>query len=241
MSNDFFDDDDWDELARLTLARAESVNAIADAIVVGFDKLPGELPIKQGRVTFIGSDGGALNAYIITPTHLPAAYADGMEYTFRAATTNDGAATVDTYGVGSVLLGVKEIRTYAGAALSGGEIVENAFTTIRYDNSAGYWRITNPVVAIGSVETFNISALTAETTPDDADVIAIHDATANAKRKMTLQNALIVGWPVLSEVDPTADYVMVYDASGNAISKVLTGAIADEYSIILKSQLFAGA
>ena len=206
MANDYFDDDDWDELARLTLARAEDVNDIASAVVVGFDRLPAELHLKQGRVTFIASDTGTLNTHILTPTHLPAAYADGMTYTFRASTTNTGAATVDIYGTGSVLLGVKSIRNYAGAALTGGEIVSGAFTTIRYDATNGYWRIRSPLTTVASVTTFNIDALAAG-----------------------------------AEVDPLNDYVPIYDASAGAQRKVPTGLIADEYSIILKGQLFAGA
>ena len=220
MSNDYMDSGDYSELARLTLAKAEDINTFMSTIVAGFDRLPGELPLKQDRVGFIAADSGAINAHIITPTNLPAAYVDGMKYTFRAATTNTGAATVDTYGTGSVLLGVKAIRSYAGVALAGGEIIENAFVTIAYDGTNGYWRIVNQAVAIASVSitNFDIDILPADTAPADADTVAKHDAVDGVKNKVTLANLLVAGWSAITTLAST-DTITGLQASSGLIKK----------------------
>jgi len=150
MSNDYFDEADYTTLTRHTLGRAEAVMAIIDAIEAGFDKLPAELHIKQGRITFVASDTGAADAYLVSMTHAPAAYTDGLEVVFRVANTNAGASTINVNS-----LGVKSIRNYAGSALSGGELVTGALVTLRYDNNNGYFRITQPVTSIGSVTVNN--------------------------------------------------------------------------------------
>lgn len=233
MSNDYFDTADFTAVTRNTRALAEAVMAIAAAIEAGFDLFPSNLSIRQGKVTFVASDTGTVNAHLVSMQKTPPAYSDGLQVIFRAGSTNTGAATVNVDS-----LGVKDVRNYAGAALTGGEIVANAMIALRYDANGGYFRIENPLTAVASVTSFDIDGLSADTDPDDGDYAAIHSQDASGKRKVTLQNLLLVGWSVASSVDPTADYVLIYDASAGALKKVLVSNVADEGNLILASQVF---
>jgi hypothetical protein len=75
-------------------------------------------------------DSGAANAYIITLSPAPSAYADGQQFTFKATNANSGATTINVNG-----LGVTPIVTNANAALSGGEILANGQYIIIYNST----------------------------------------------------------------------------------------------------------
>lgn len=179
MSNDFFDSADYTALARNTRALAEAVNAIAAAVEAGFDLLPGNLVLRQNKQTFVASDTGAVNAHLVSLTQAPPSYSDGLHVAFRANATNTTAATVNVNS-----LGIKDIRNYAGTALTGGEIVQGAFTVLRYDATNGYFRIISPLTAVASVTGLDINSLTtASDVVPSTDYFALHDATAGAMRK----------------------------------------------------------
>jgi hypothetical protein len=132
-------------------------------IDAGFQMLPSVDNIKRGKISD-AVDSGAANAYILTATHAKATYANGDTYRFKALSTNSTTSTVNIYNASSVLIGSVEIKNYAGASLSGGEIVAGAWTTIAHDGT--YFRITNPVTAVASVSVNNnVKATSADTTP----------------------------------------------------------------------------
>jgi hypothetical protein len=235
MANDFFDSADYTALSRNTRALAEAVNAIATAIEAGFDLFPSKLSLQQGKAHFVATDTGVANAYVIAMEKTIPAYSDGLHFCFRAANTNTGASTINIDGKG-----LKDIRNYAGTALTGGEILQGALTTGWYDNTNGYCRILSPLTAVASVTGIDINALTALAAPDDADKAPVYDASAAASRAVTLQNLLIVGWSAMAAaVDPSADYVLIYDASANALKKTLISTIADEGQLALVADLFS--
>ena len=77
------------------------------------------------------TDSGAADAYILAITSnlkSPTKYFDGFTATFKATNNNTGTTTVNISG-----LGVKDIKTGAGAALTGGEIVANSYNIIVYN------------------------------------------------------------------------------------------------------------
>jgi len=180
VTNLYFDTGDYTALTRHSLGRAESVNAIFSAVEVGFDQLPTPTEIKQSKVTFVATDTGAANAYLVSLTYAPASYSDGLEVVFRVGNTNTSTATINVNS-----LGVKSIRNYAGTALSGGELVQGALVTLRYDNTNGYFRITSPVTTVGSVTGIDINGLTQASEVDTAaDFVPIYDASAGGHRKV---------------------------------------------------------
>lgn len=76
--SDYFDSSQ-DRIATGSIARSSQINSLKDSVGGGFDKLPAELDLKQAKATF-GVDTGAADAYVITMTNTPTAYADGMDY-----------------------------------------------------------------------------------------------------------------------------------------------------------------
>lgn len=151
MPNEYYD---ATPITAHTTARSAEVNAQTAAIEAGLDKLPSEDNLKRGKVQG-AVDSGTPNAYILTATHAKATYAEGDTYRFRALNTNSSTATVNIKNASAVLIGVVQIRNYAGAVLSGGEIVADAFTTISYDASGGYFRIESPLASVASVSVSN--------------------------------------------------------------------------------------
>lgn len=118
-------------------ARASDVNAIYDAIETGLDKLPTEAEIKLGTIQY-GTEAGAADAYTITMPYTPSGYTDGMGILFKASATNTGASTVNVDS-----LGVKDIVTQDGTALSAGDITSGDFIFIVYNSTSGDFEIQN--------------------------------------------------------------------------------------------------
>lgn len=151
MTNGFLDSTDYDEVARLTLARAEAVNANMAAVVAAFDKMPSETRLKRGTINYAGADTGSINAYLVSLAYSPVSYASGLFVRFSPANTNTGASTINVNSIGAVA-----IRNYAGGALSGGELVSGAIVDLVYDATNSYFRIINPVVTVGTVVVSNL-------------------------------------------------------------------------------------
>lgn len=89
-----------------------------------------------------GTIGGVANAITLATGDSHASLTDGLLVSFKATSTNTGAATINVDG-----LGVKKIRSPGDTALTGGEITSGATLQLRYhtayDSSAGAWELTN--------------------------------------------------------------------------------------------------
>lgn len=90
-----------------------------------------------------GTGGGTANAQTVTKSGsvvVPKALFTGMRVNYRPSVANTTAATVNVFA-----LGVKKVLSYAGAALTGGELAASFDTCLEYDASldaaAGAWRI----------------------------------------------------------------------------------------------------
>lgn len=96
--------------------------------------------------------GGSADALTLTPATASAAYASNDVWTFKAASSNTGAATLNISG-----LGAKAIRKISGGtdvALSAGDIAEDARYTVVYDSAAnaaaGAWILVGGNTALAS-------------------------------------------------------------------------------------------
>lgn len=236
MTNGFIDTGvDYDEVSRLAIVRAEDLNSGMAAVVAFADKLPSEARLKESRASYLGSTTGTANAQTAAAVYTLTA-TDGAKIRVKWGYTNTGALTLAL-----VPFGTLAVTDIGGAALTGGEAIANSFGELTYHSGSNHWRITNPNITVANVTTFDISALNAFTTPDDADFLAMHDTSAGQLQKILTTKALVTGWTAGTDVDALADYTLIYDASAGVLRKVLTGLIADEYSIILKGQFFARA
>lgn len=114
---------------RNTTARAETVQAQLQAVDDGFALLPDKLPLQQDRIAY-SADTGSANTYVVTLAKVPPAYVEGMRVTFKAATANTGASTIDVNG-----LGTKSLRMFDGSALSAGVVTVGLFVVAVYDGT----------------------------------------------------------------------------------------------------------
>lgn len=78
------------------------------------------------------ADTGAANAYVITPTNAPPAYAGGETFKFVPANANTGAATLNRNG-----LGAKAIVHPDGTVLRGGDIPALGLVEVTYQAALG--------------------------------------------------------------------------------------------------------
>jgi hypothetical protein len=115
-------------VAAATLARSTDINNLSAATAAGFELLPDETLLKQGKVTY-AVDTGVVNAFVVTLPVTPGAYADGMTVAFRAITTNTGAATINVNGLGAVFV----LRS-DGSTLQPNDIVMGQITELRYSS-----------------------------------------------------------------------------------------------------------
>lgn len=127
MSNDYFDNADYTAAVKSTQARAATVNAIAQAVEAGFDKLPGELALKQNRVTYVTASG--TNSYAVTLSPAPSSLVEGLSLRVRFTNANTAAATLNVNSLGAVSI------ISAGAALASGDIEEDAILDLVYDGT----------------------------------------------------------------------------------------------------------
>ena len=83
-----------------------------------------------GNILVSGTDGGAADAYTLTPATTLTAYSTKMIVEFTPNATNTGAATLNISG-----LGAKNIYSVAGVALSAGELVSGGYYLAAYDGT----------------------------------------------------------------------------------------------------------
>lgn len=152
MANDYFTHSD---LTRLTLARAENVNALFQAIQDGLDKLPGADLFKERRTSYV-ADTGTVDAYVVTFAQpIPTAYAVGMTIDFVPSATNTGACTINVNA-----LGAKQILQADGSTPAAGMIVAARVNTLKYDGTAfRVFSVSSTVTPVdGSVTTAKLAA-----------------------------------------------------------------------------------
>lgn len=145
-----------------------------------------------------GTVGGSANAITLTSTSTYQSLASGLLVTFKAASANTGATTLNLDG-----LGAKSVRTQADGALVGGEIVAGGTYLLRYDTAlnlaAGGWTLMNPQ----GIPSF---------TDPNADRIVFWDDSAGGYAALSLSPNLVISGTELRS----------YEVWGGAVSDETT-------------------
>lgn len=149
MANDYFEHvGSANRISDGTRARGAQVNTIADAVEVGFEKLPTEAKVNRGTHNYAGTSGGSSNAYTATLTHVSGSYADGQQCLFIANHTSTSSVTLNVSGIGAA-----EVVYNSGDSLAAGAIVTDSLISVRYNATLTKWQlmgsfnITNTVTA----------------------------------------------------------------------------------------------
>lgn len=164
MSNEYFDSADYTGPSANTLARASTVQAIADAVEAGFDLLPTEDNIKKGKITY-AVDTGAADAYLVAMPHAPAAYGDGLVVDVKILNTSTGASTIDVDSLGAVA-----IKRYDGTAIQANDLLAGAFVSFRHNGTN--FRMTGPPGADAANAATSATAAAADAVSTAADAVS---------------------------------------------------------------------
>lgn len=127
MTNDYYNGPDV--ATAHTLGRASAINAMAQAIAAGFDKLPTVAKVLGNAVTY-AADSGVADAYVVTYSPAFTSYSAGMGLIVKIANANTGACTINVDG-----LGAKSIKTIAGGDPGSGDIPAGVIADLRYDGT----------------------------------------------------------------------------------------------------------
>lgn len=166
-------------------ALSAQINNIATEISTGFDKLPTEIQLKEGRTRY-AVDTGAADAYVVTLPYVPT-LTDGFAASFRATNANAGASTVNYNGTGD-----KALHGADGSALVLGAIgVDQVVSTVYVSNSDTYQIMSNDiasaVASAASASAASASASAASASASSADA----DATSTAADVVSTGNDVI--------------------------------------------------
>jgi hypothetical protein len=101
-----------DHLRLIKLALRQTFPGFAGAVIVG------------------GTNGGAANAYTLTPTQALLAYTAGSVVEFTPAADNTGASTLNISG-----LGLRDVKSVAGAVLLPGELAAGRVYLAAYNGT----------------------------------------------------------------------------------------------------------
>ncbi|MAZ17875.1 MAG: hypothetical protein CL535_16290 [Ahrensia sp.] len=131
-----------------------------------------------------------------------AAYAAGNKFSLIPANANTGAVTINVAGRGA-----KAVKTAAGNALTGGEMLAGTLYQIEYDGTD--FRLAAGGYDLGA----GINGATSKTTPVDADEFVLSDSAAsNVAKKVTLAELKAIfggGWTLVDEIEPTSDVASI--------------------------------
>lgn len=120
------------DIAAVTKALSSQVNDLSAAVEVMDNKLPTEVEIKRGTISF-GVDTGAADAYLVALPYTPSGYVSGLRVEFLPLATNTGASTINLNS-----LGVKSLKRSDGTALSAGDITVGTPVHAQYSTVTGY-------------------------------------------------------------------------------------------------------
>lgn len=127
--------------------------------------LRNDLAGYTGAVSVTGADGGAVNAYTLTPASGLVAYGLRMAAIFSPVATNTGAATLDISG-----LGAKPIRSISGADLVAGDVAAGSIYIALY--SGAEFRLIAPTKQYIDQLAF-LAALPAQAGNDDRHITTV--------------------------------------------------------------------
>jgi hypothetical protein len=187
--------------------------------------------LQAGATTIATVSGTDTLTGSLTPAI--SAYATGNLFSFVAANTNTGAATINLNS-----LGAKSITKQGSTALIAGDIVSGQVYLIEYDGTR--FQLINPSTTSGSVSTisFGSTGLTPSTATNGAVTVAGTLAIANGgtgtsgtTANLTVDGTNAVGFLNIPQNSQSAAYTLVLADAGKHIFHPSTDANARTFTI----------
>lgn len=145
QAKDIEDASCWSETAASNTCSSPdgwAANQAPSSIYANLKELMGAVKRAWDRDHATLSSTGSANAYVLTYTAAPAAYAKGQRYAFVSNFANTGSATVNVNALGAVTI---QKQTASGLAnLSSGDIFSGQHVTLEYDSGASVFVLLNP-------------------------------------------------------------------------------------------------
>ncbi|PGH55888.1 hypothetical protein CRT60_21795 [Azospirillum palustre] len=182
MTNGYFNHDNPE--SKRTLARAESVNATFEAVAAGFDLLPDDMTLKQGRATWATATGGPAT-YLVTLPFNPQSYATGLNFRFKVPATSTGACAINVMGP-TGLLGAKALRRFNGDDTLPDDLVAGAVADVAYDGAK--------FVLVGQHGATEMNATVAVDAATRAEAAADRAAIWDPANYLSLAGGALSGW-----------------------------------------------
>lgn len=131
MTNDYFNHVD-NRVSPNTRALDTQINAIADEVAAGFDKIPDEQDLR-GDVTNLATNTGTAAAMIAALSYTPS-LTDGFQIYIRTADQNAASATLNLNS-----LGIKPILNSDLTPISQGAMAVGSIKRLYYDQISDAW------------------------------------------------------------------------------------------------------
>lgn len=159
-----------------TLARGTDLNNVINSVDAAFDRVPDEARLKEGRVTYAKTAGGAYNVYVVTLHNPVTAYSEGLRFSFKAPFANTGPATINVDSVGAV-----GIKRFNGGDLLSGDIPQDAIVELLHDGTQ--FQLIAPIADGASAAAAASQTAANASTADQARIAAeaARDAAAAAE------------------------------------------------------------
>jgi len=135
MSNDYYEHS-AQSVTKGATARADDVNNVGNAMETGMDKLPSENVLKDGTVD-VGTDTGAVNAYVVAMTFTRSALRDGQRVSFKP----DNTSTSTTVTINCDGLGAKSCKANDGGLPTIGDFVAGKVIDLVYESTSDTYLI----------------------------------------------------------------------------------------------------
>jgi hypothetical protein len=126
----------------------------------------GNPQVSQNGHEIYGADAGGTDAYAVTLSPIPTAYAAGMVVNFKANTINTGAATLNVNS-----LGAKSIKTRSGSDPFDGQILATSVNPVVYDGTN--FQLIGDGRPSGVIKTSSTTVSTVSTTETNLMTVAI--------------------------------------------------------------------
>lgn len=183
-----------------------------------------DFPGYAGTVAVTGTDGGAANAYTLTPATALPGYSTRMIAVFAPTVANTGASTLNVSG-----LGVKPIVSVSGAALVSGDLAVGTIYLAAYDGTS--FRLTSTTKNYVDQLAFG-AALPAQAVgflrSDGTQAAFTQTHTGYAQKEV--KGADIVCAPTIDLTTATGNLVHITGSTGPVTE--ITVAVGAEYTLI---------